>query len=240
MGNLFDIRLVFEYLPQLLSRLHITLLIVILATIIGVFTGVVIALFRIYKIPVLNRISIIYISFIRGTPIIVQMFIVYYGLPMLLMNIGIDINRWDKVIFIIITYGLNAAAFMAEVIRSAITSVPIGQTEAAYSVGMTRLQTFKRIVAPQALKTALPSLSVNIISILQDSTVAFSIGIIDVMGKAQTIGARTYHTLEGYVGCAIIFLILSIFVEKGFSVIENRIANKKIQGDSRWENGIRY
>ncbi|MFL0195342.1 amino acid ABC transporter permease [Clostridium sp. WILCCON 0269] len=233
MGKLFDIRLVFEYLPQLLSRLHITLLIVLLATVIGIFLGMILALFRIYKIPILNQISIVYISFMRGTPIIVQMFIVYYGLPVLFMLIGIDINKWDKLFFVIITYGLNAAAFMAEVIRSAIISVSIGQTEAAYSVGMTRIQTFHRVVAPQALLIALPSLSTNMVGLLQDSSIAFSLGIIDVMGKAQTIGARTYHTLEGYIGSALIFLVLSILVEKGCTVIEKKVTYKKIIGDGR-------
>jgi amine acid ABC transporter, permease protein, 3-TM region, His/Glu/Gln/Arg/opine family len=109
MENYFNINLIFQYIPQLLSRLHITLLIVLSATVIGLGFGIILALFRVYKVPVLNQISIVYISFMRGTPILVQMFIVYYGLPMLLMKIGININRWDKLYFVIITYGLNAA-----------------------------------------------------------------------------------------------------------------------------------
>lgn len=230
-GDYLNPGLVLAYFPALLSRLHITLLLVLLATFIGIVLGAMIALLRIYKIPVCNQFSAVYISFMRGTPILVQMFIVYYGLPAVFLLIGININRWDKLVFIILTYGLNMAAFMAEIIRAAILSVPVGQIEAAYSVGMTRIQTFRRIVAPQALLAALPSLGINIVSLLQDSSIAFSLGIIDVMGKAKVIGASTYHTLEGYAGAAIIFLILCILLEKGCSILEKKMQDAII-GDS--------
>lgn len=233
MGKIFDIKLVFEYFPQILSRLHITLLIVILATVIGLIFGIILALFRIYKIPIFNQLAIVYISFIRGTPIIVQLFVVYYGLPFLLLKVGVDINRWDALYFVILTYGFNAAAFMAEIIRAAITSVDIGQSEAAYSIGMTRIQTFFRIIAPQALLIALPSLGTSFLGLLQDTSLAFTMGIIDVIGKVQAIGARTYHNIEGYVGAAIIFLTLSILLEKSFSIIERKVSYKKILSDGR-------
>lgn len=227
MGKMYDFKLVFEYLPLLLSRLHITLLLVVLATLIGLILGIVIALFRIYRIPVLNQFAIIYISFIRGTPIIVQMFVVFYGFPLLLLNlVGVDINRWDKMNFVIVTYGLNSTAFMAEIIRAAITSVPIGQSEAAYSIGLTRIQTFYRIIAPQSIAIALPNFSTSLVGLLQDTSLAYSLGIIDVMGKVQAIGTRTYHLLEGYIGAAIIFIVLSTLIEKGSSIVEKKVAYK--------------
>ncbi|AGF55178.1 amino acid ABC transporter permease [Clostridium saccharoperbutylacetonicum] len=228
MGNYFNINLIFQYLPQLLSRLHITLLIVLSATAIGLIFGIILALFRVYNVPVLNQISIIYISFMRGTPILVQMFIVYYGLPMLLMKIGININRWDKLYFVIITYGLNAAAFKAEMIRAAIVNIPIGQVEAAYSVGMTKLQAFARIVAPQSVIIILPTLGITLVGLLQDTSLAFTLGIIDVMGKVNAIAANTYRSLEGYVSAAIIFFILSILLEQLFSGIEKKLHIQKI------------
>lgn len=228
MENYFNINLVFKYLPQLLSRLHITLLIVLSATIIGLIFGIILALFRVYKVPVLNQISIVYISFMRGTPILVQMFIVFYGLPMLLMKIGININRWDKLYFVIITYGLNAAAFKAEMIRAAIVNIPIGQVEAAYSVGMTKLQAFSRIIAPQSVIIILPTLGITLVGLLQDTSLAFTLGIIDVMGKVNSIAANTYRSLEGYVSAAIIFFILSILLEQLFSRLEKKLHIKKI------------
>jgi L-cystine transport system permease protein len=228
MENYFNISLVFKYLPQLLSRLHITLLIVLSATVIGLFLGVILALFRLYKIPVLNQIAIVYISFMRGTPILVQMFIVYYGLPMLLMKIGININRWDKLYFVIITYGLNAAAFNAEMIRAAIISIPEGQAEAAYSIGMTKLQAFSRIIAPQSVIIILPTLGITLIGLLQDTSLAFTLGILDVMGKVNAIAANTYRSLEGYVSAAIIFFVLSILLEQIFSIVEKKLHIQKI------------
>lgn len=223
MGNFFDYRLVFKYLPQLISRLPVTLSIVILATAVGLVLGTTLACFRLYKIPVMRQIAVVYVSFIRGTPIIVQMFIVYYGLPLVLSWIGVDINRWDKMIFVIMTYGLNAAAFLSEIIRASVEGIPIGQTEAAYAVGMTRLQTLFRIVVPQAAIIALPSLSTSFISLLHDTSIAFSLGVIDVIGKVQAIGAVTYHTIEGYVGAALIFLVLTVMLEKLFSMLEKRL-----------------
>ncbi|WP_315067890.1 amino acid ABC transporter permease [uncultured Clostridium sp.] len=228
MESYFDIELVFKDLPQLLSRLHVTLLIVLSATIIGLFLGSILALFRVYKIPILNHITIIYISFIRGTPILVQMFIVFYGLPMLLMLVGININRWDKLYFVIVTYGLNAAAFNAETIRAAITSIPEGQAEAAYSVGMTKLQTFLRIIAPQSIIIILPTFGIGLIGLFQDTSLAFTLGIIDVMGKVNTIAASTYRSLEGYVSAALIFLVLSILLEQLFSLIDKKLQIQKI------------
>lgn len=228
MAQYFDGKLVFEYLPELLSRIHITLLLVFTATVFGMIFGSVLALIRIHKILILNQLVAIYISFVRGTPIIVQMFIVYYGFPAILMNLGIDINRWDKLIFVIITYGLNTSAFMSEIIRSAITSVSIGQSEASYSVGLTKIQTFYRIIGPQALKTALPSISTTIVGLLQDSAIAFSLGIVDVMGEVQVLGARTYHTIEGYVAAGIIFFVLGAIVEKVSGCIEKNTLFSKL------------
>lgn len=228
MENYFNINLIFQYLPQLLSRLHITLLIVLSATVIGLFFGIILALFRVYKVPVLNQISIVYISFMRGTPILVQMFIVYYGLPMLLMKIGININRWDKLYFVIITYGLNAAAFKAEMIRAAIANIPAGQVEAAYSVGMTKLQAFSRIIAPQSVIIILPTLGITLVALLQDTSLAFTLGIIDVMGKVNAIAANTYRSIEGYVSAAIIFFVLSILLEQFFSRVEKKLHIQKI------------
>ncbi len=112
MGKLFDVNAMFQYFPKILVHLNVTLIIVAFSVVIGMVLGIILAVFRLYNIPVLNQISIFYISFVRGTPIIVQLFIVFYGLPMLLNLINIDINRWDKLYFVIVTYGLNSAAFL--------------------------------------------------------------------------------------------------------------------------------
>lgn len=105
MGDFFDLKLLFEFMPLIFARVHITLLIVISAVLIGLILGTALALVRIYKIAVLKELAVLYISFMRGTPIIVQLFVVYYGAPAVLMKVGININRWDALYFVILTYG---------------------------------------------------------------------------------------------------------------------------------------
>jgi L-cystine transport system permease protein len=223
MHDLFDPATVLLYLPKLLAKLPVTLLIVLSATAAGILFGLALAFVRLYRVPVLNQATLLYISFVRGTPIIVQMFLVYYGLPMLMDLVGIDINRWDKLFFVVVTYGLHAAAYYAEIFRGAIGSVPAGQAEAAYSVGLTRFQAFRRIVAPQAVLTAVPNVGTAVAGLLQDTSLAFTIGIIDVMGEVKVIGGNTHRMLEGYTGAALIFLVLALMLERTFFSLETRL-----------------
>jgi L-cystine transport system permease protein len=222
-GKLFDVALVFDYTPAILSRIHITFLIVGVAVAGGMFLGLLLALVRLYKVPGLNAAAVSYISFVRGTPVIIQMFIVYYGFPLLLSRAGININRWAKLNFVLISYALNNAAFMAEIIRSAVASVPAGQTEAAYSVGLSGFQTLRRIVLPQAFMTAFPAFGTRVVNAMQDTSLAFTLGVLDMLGQAQAIGIRTYHVLEGYVVVASVFVVVSLLLEKGFSWIGKKV-----------------
>ncbi|MDR3230461.1 MAG: amino acid ABC transporter permease [Synergistaceae bacterium] len=217
MGKLFDIALVFEYMPAIFSRVSVTLLIVSVSVVGGTLLGFLLAAVRLYRMPLLNGAAVFYISFVRGTPVIIQMFIVYYALPILLSQVDININRWNKLYFVLISYALNNAAFMAEIIRSAIASVPVGQTEAAHSVGLSGFQALRRIVLPQAFCTAFPAFGTRVVGALQDTSLAFTLGILDMLGQAQAIGVRTYHVLEGYVAVALFFIAASLLLEKGFA-----------------------
>lgn len=223
MGKLFDFKLVFEYMPFILSRFHITILIVLTSAIIGTLMGLIIAVIRIYKLPVLNLISKIYISFIRGTPVIIQLFIIYYALPILLELVGINVKRLDKIYFILVAYTFNNSAFMSEIIRSAIISVPLGQTEAAYSIGLSRWQTLNRIILPQAFKISIPAIQTRFIGLFESTSLAFTLGVMDMMGQAEAIGSRTYHVLEGYTVVAIVFILVNLVLEKGFSIIQRKM-----------------
>ncbi len=223
MGKLFDFQLVWAYMPKILSRFPVTLLIVFVSITAGTLLGLILAMLRIYRVPVLNQLSVFYVSFIRGTPIIIQLFIVYYGLPLLLNLVGIDINRWNKLYFVLVTYALNNTAFMSEIIRSAVTSIPAGQSEAAYSVGLTRWQALYRIILPQAFLTAFPTFGTRIIAALESTSLAFTLGILDMIGQVEAIGNRTYHLLEGYVVVAMVFVLASLALEKGFQQMEKRL-----------------
>jgi L-cystine transport system permease protein len=184
------------------------------------------AVIRLNKIPVLNQLILVVISFLRGTPIIVQLFIVYFGVPVALKLIGINAARWNKFIFVNIAYSFNISAFLSEIIRGSINSVDAGQREAAYSVGLTSWQAFRRVVAPQALLIALPSFSVSLLSLLQNTSLGFTIGLVDMVGQVRSIGVRTDHFLEPYTAAAVIFIVLSLIINRGFAAAEKRLRSK--------------
>ena len=242
MSNFFSWERVIKYFPKVLEKFPVTLNIVVVSTLIGLLLGILIAVVRIKKIPVLYQLSQIYISYIRGTPILVQLFVVYYGMPSLVRSlIGIDVTTWSKIVFVYIAYGLNQSGFMAEIIRAALLSVPVGQTEAAYSVGLNEKQTFIRIVLPQSIRIALPGLETMFMSLFRATALAYMLGVIDIMGKAKSIGVVTFHSLEGYVDAAIIFIITSIILEQVFHIINEKINYgrgrkiKKLKGTRAYE-----
>lgn len=227
LSSIFQFRYVIEYFPKVLSRFPITLAIVLASVVIGGIFGFMLALIRVFKVPVLRQLTVLYISFIRGTPILVQLFIVYYGMPILLLAFGIDIVRWDKMFFVIVTYVLNNGAFMAELIRAAIESIPKGQLEAAHSVGLTTAKAYRGIIIPQAFRNATPAFGVRVIGAFQSTSMAFTLGIIDMMGQVQAIGTRTRRVLEGYVDVALIFIVVSFVLEKVFEKINEKITVTK-------------
>jgi L-cystine transport system permease protein len=238
MSDIFEFELFINSFPQLLLRLHITLFIVIVAIFCGFILGAALAAARLYKLPVLSQMAVAYVSLIRGIPILVLLFIVYIGLPMLVGQFGVDINRWDTLLFVLIAYSLDVAAFLSEIIRASVSGVDKGQTEAAYSVGMTRVQTFVRIVGPQAVKIAIPSLGNTIVSLLKDTSLAYTLGVIDVVGMIRTIATRTNRSLEAYAAAAILFFILSSALERCFRLIEKNMGIKRaLPGQRTAANG---
>lgn len=228
MGKYFDINRFFDRFPQILPYLNVTFRIVIVSMVLGTLLGIVVAVLRIRKIPVLHQILGVYISFMRGTPLLVQMFIVYYGIPLIAGNLflnvfGINLNRTDVVVFVEIAIILNEGAFLGEIFRSAILSVPAVQSEAGYSIGMTNTQTFIRIVLPQAVKVAIPHYGVDLISVLHNTSLVFTLGVMEIMGKAKTLGAATGHSIEGFAAVACIYIVISLLLKGCFLVIESRM-----------------
>lgn len=224
MNTYFSWKVFWNEAPKILGKLPVTFEIVIVSMVTGMLLGALLAFIRIKKIPVLSQLSTIYISFIRGVPVIVQLFIVYYGLPMILGRYGIDTSEINKMLFIFVTYGLNQSGFMAEIFRSSIQSVPFGQKEAGYSVGLTESQTFFSIILPQAVKVAIPNLETMFIVLLKSTALAYMVGVIDMMGKVKQLSSIIFRTLEGYTCVAIVFVVVSLVLEKIFEVI-----NKKLQ-----------
>lgn len=220
MGTVFDPSLIFEFIPTLVKYLGITLEILVASIVLGTIIGIAAAIPKLFHIPILKQIVTLYISFIRGTPIIIQLFLVFYGLPAVLSIVNIDITRMDALFFVIITYSLSNGAIFAEIFRGAISAVEFGQTEAAYSIGMTPYQNFIRIIFPQAIRVALPNIANTVIGSLKDTSLAFTIGVMDMMGRGETIIAATAHALEVYIALSVIYYIVVIILEKGFKVFE--------------------
>ncbi|NCB82152.1 MAG: amino acid ABC transporter permease [Bacilli bacterium] len=233
MNQLFNIELAEKYFPKILSALPTTLLIVFVATIIGLVLGALIAMIRIEKVPVLTQLSAVFVSFIRGTPILVQLFIVFYGLPEVLKMMGLDISELNKMYYLYVTYGLNTAAFQSETIRAAILSVPEHQLEASLASGLTKQQAYLKVILPQAIQVAVPSFGTATISLLQDTSLAFTIGVLDVIGRAQALGAVTMHIFEGYVDAALIFIVCSILLELFFKWIERKTSYDAVTQQSK-------
>lgn len=231
MENIFLLSLFIDCFPKLLSRLHITLYIVVIALLFGMLLGTYIAVVRLYKVPVLSQLATIYVSFVRGIPILVLLYIIYIGLPLVIGAFGVNINRWDTMIFVMIAYVVNTSAFLSEIIRSAVAGVDLGQTEAAYSVGMTPLQTFRRIIAPQAIQIGIPALGNTIVSLLKDTSLAYTLGVIDVIGVIKAISSNTYRSLEAYAAAAVIFFILSSILEQFFNIISRKLGVKGTVSD---------
>jgi L-cystine transport system permease protein len=225
MENIFLFSLFMDSFPKLLSRLHITLYIVVIALFFGMVLGTYIAVVRLQKIPILSQLATLYVSFVRGIPILVLLYIVYIGLPLVVGAFGVNINRWDTMIFVMIAYIINTSAFLSEIVRSAVAGVDRGQTEAAYSVGMTGWQTFSRIIAPQAIQIAMPALGNTIVSLLKDTSLAYTLGVIDLVGVIKAISSNTYRSLEAYAAAAIIFFVLSSILEQVFIWGERKLGS---------------
>lgn len=219
---------------RIAERLPVTLTILSLSLLFGLLLGLVIALIRIQKRKIPYAIATFYLSFMRCTPTIVQLFLIYYGLPKLLILVGVDVNDWDKIIFAVITFSLHSAAYFSEVIRSAYLAVGSGQQEAAYSVGMSYGQSLKRIILPQAFGIAIPNLGNNVLILLKETSLAFSIGITDMMGQVQIMLGNNYgaNIFQVYILVSLIYWVLSIVIEKGFGRLE-KITKKGHVGIAR-------
>lgn len=217
MGEFFSWQRVVHNFPILIKKLPVTFEIVAVAFSLGFILALLIATARIKKIPILNQILTVFISFERGTPLLVQMLVVYYALPLVLQAFfGIDTRRWDKIIFVDLALILNQGVFLGEVFRGAITSIPKGQKEAAIACGMTEFSAFTKIVLPQAVRVALPATGLNLIGLFQETSLVFMIGVMDIIGRASALGATSGHSLESYLIIAVLFLSIN-FVLTGIT-----------------------
>jgi len=222
-SDFFSFKRAADAFPKVLQALPVTLEIVIVSTLVGLFLGIILCLIRLWKVPVFSQITSVYISFMRGTPLIIQLYVVYYGFPILVANLfGVNIGGWNKMFFIILAFTLNEAAFLGEIVRGAILAVPKQQFEAGYTVGMTYFQTFTHVIVPQAVRIAIPSFGVDLVGLFQGSSLAFLLGAMDVIGKARVIGANTGCRMDAYIDAAVIFVTISVLLEFVFHKVQKK------------------
>lgn len=202
----------------LLPGLTMTIPLTVISFSIAMVIAVVVALVQYAKVPVLTPLARFYIWIIRGTPLLVQLFVVFYGLP----DIGINLDPFPAAI---IVFSINEGAYCAETMRAALESVPIGQIEAGYCVGLSYLQIMRRIVLPQALRTAFPPLSNSLISMVKDTSLASNITVMEMFMATQRIAARTYEMLPLYIELGLIYLLFSTVLTKLQRVGEKRLAS---------------
>jgi cystine transport system permease protein len=204
-----------SFLPLLKGALYYTMPLTLISFTIGLVLAILSALARLSKIKILRGIARAYISIIRGTPLLVQLFIIFYGLP----SIGVTIDPFPSAI---IAFSLNIGAYASEIIRAAISSIPKGQWEAAYSMSMSYGQALQRIILPQAARVSIPPLSNTFISLVKDTSLAAMILVTEMFRKAQEIAASNYEFLLVYTEAAFIYWMICA----GLSVIQDRIENR--------------
>ncbi|SDP56148.1 amino acid ABC transporter membrane protein, PAAT family [Arthrobacter sp. ok909] len=182
----------------------------------GLLLALLVALMRLSRNRVVSAVARIYISVIRGTPLLVQLFVIFYGLP----SVGITISPWPSAI---IAFSLNVGGYAAEVIRAAILSVPKGQWEAGHTIGMSRRQTLVRIILPQAARVSVPPLSNTFISLVKDTSLASLILVTELFRQAQQVAAFSQEFMLLYLEAAVIYWIICLVLASGQSALEKRL-----------------
>ncbi len=204
-------------LPTLLAATRLTIGFALAAMLLGLPLGLIVALLRLYAPNPVRAIAALYVSFIRGTPLLVQIFVIYYGLP----SFGVVLSPVQGGV---LALTLNAGAYLSETIRAAIESVPKGQHEAAFSLGLTRLQALRYVVVPQAVRVALPSLGNSLIGLVKDTSLVSVITVVELLRSAQLVIARTFEPFGPYLAAALVYWLISSLLELAQRRLERRLA----------------
>jgi amino acid ABC transporter membrane protein, PAAT family (TC 3.A.1.3.-) len=197
----FDFEYMVSLFPLLLSYLGITMEMAFLGLLFSLALAVAIALIRVFRVPGLNGLAQIFISFFRGTPLLVQLFLLYYGLPQVIPSLV----GMDAFTAAVIGISLHFSAYMAESIRAAILGVDRSQMEASLAIGMTTRQAMQRIILPQAVRIALPSLMNYFIDMIKATSLAFTLGVTEIMAQAQMEASSSFKFFEAYLAVALIY-----------------------------------
>ncbi|KUM03965.1 amino acid ABC transporter permease [Chromobacterium subtsugae] len=203
-------------LPVLLKGAGYTLAFALVAMVLGLALGFAVAMVRVAKLPLLSQLAAFYVSAMRGTPLLVQIFVIYYGLP----GVGLEL---DPVPAGVLALTLNVAAYLSESLRGGIAGVAKGQWDAAFSLGLSWWQTMRHIIAPQALRLSVPSLSNSLISLIKDTSLVSVITVTELMLATKEVIAQTFQPLPLYLAAAAIYWLLSAAFERIQRRVEDRL-----------------
>ena len=228
----FNFEFCLEVLKKCVQAIPLTLYLTLGAFLIGMIIAVVIALIRYKEVPVFDKIFQFYVSFIRGTPVMLQLYIVYYMIPMALdsilekTNLSFRTNQIEIKVLVLIALTLNVSAYLSEIIRGGLVSLGKGEIEAAYSIGMTQAMVIRRVIIPQVFVLCIPNFSANLISVLQASSLAYFVSLQEVTGTAKIMASNNWKYFEAFVATGIIYWLLTVIIELITYELE-RIAERK-------------
>lgn len=211
------LELTWNIIPKLLEGTAVTIELTVIAIAMGVLMGIPVALGRVYGNKAIYAFCTFFVEIIRGTPLLTQLFILYFGLP----SIGIMLSPF---LAALIGMGINSAAYQAEYFRGAIQSVKKEQLIAAYSLGMKQNQTIRYIVLPQMFRLVIPSWSNELIYLLKYSSMAYMIQAPEIMSQGRLIASRNFRTFEVFIVVALIYLILVLVLSKILDIMERRLS----------------
>lgn len=241
-GQLFSWRAVFDAIPDLLGHLPTTLGLTLAGAFFGLILALVFAIVKINRPKVLYPIQAVFVSFLRGTPILVQLMLTYYGIPLFLkflkLKYGFDwnINAIPASVFAVTAFAFNEAAYTSETIRAAIQAVNVGEIEAARSLGMTSFQVYRRVIIPNAAVIATPTLINSLIGLTKGTSLAFNAGIVEIFAQAQILGGSDYRYFERYISVALVYWIISIIIEQIGRLIEKKMTIDTPKIKPRYDN----
>lgn len=227
--QIIDLNAIGEYTLALLPYVPITLAISVFATLLGTVIGLAMALIKMARVPVLSQVTAVIVSYLRGTPILVQLLLNVNAAPIVVLSVNAQFGTgWNVVAvspFLVagFTFALNEAAYSSESIRAALLAVDRREIEAAHSLGMTAWQTLRRVTIPVASVIAFPTLVNHFIGMLKQSSLAFVVSLVEVTAYAKIIGGRDYRFFEAFLATAIIYWGLTVLVEQIARVVERRM-----------------
>lgn len=210
--------LIINSLPALLIGAAVTIALTLISLLIGSVIAVFFSLGRYLKLPVISQFGDFYVSVFRGTPLLVQLFVIYYGLPQLDISLGPFVSA-------VIALSLNSGAYLAESFRAALESVPNGQFEGGYSLGLTRYQLMFEVILPQSFRTALPTIGNTVIMLVKDTSLVSVITVTELLQASTLIIARTFEPLPLYLAAAVIYWVINY----AFGLVQKRLEQASSQ-----------